>query len=179
MIIFDTETTGLVLPSVVGLELQPYIIDFAAVKVDLNKMKIVDQVEFLCKPPIMLPAIITKITGVKDADLADLDPFSNHYEEVANLFVGEFEVVAHNVAFDTKLLEFELTRMGKQFQFPWPMRRCCTVEATYHLKNRRLKMTELYEIATGKPLGQKHRAMSDVMDLWEIVKWMHKERMPL
>jgi DNA polymerase-3 subunit epsilon len=179
MIIFDTETTGLPKPTVAGLAEQPYIIEFAAIKVDARNMKELDRLTFFCKPPMPLPAIITKITGITDAQLSDQEPFSAHYEELANFFVGEVEGVAHNAPFDFALMEFDLTRAGKQHQFPWPMRRCCTVEATYHIMNRRMKMLELYEYAFKRPLAQTHRAMDDTEALYEIVRWMHKNRMPL
>ena len=175
----DTETTGLPEPTVAGLDKQPYIIEFAAVKVDARDMTIIDRIEFMCKPPIALPAIITKITGIKDSHLDSKEPFSYHFNELANFFVGESEGVAHNAQFDFSLMEFEMMRLGKQHKFPWPIRRLCTVEATHHLKNRRMKMIELYEHATGRPLAQTHRAMDDVDALYEIVCWMHKERMPL
>jgi len=179
MIILDTETTGLPQPTVAGLAAQPYIIEFAAVKVDARNMKELDRITFFCKPPMTLPPVITKITGITDAMLADAEPFAAHYEELANFFVGEVEGVAHNAPFDFALMEFDLTRINKQHQFPWPIRRCCTVEATYHIMNRRMKMIELYEYALKKPLAQTHRAMDDVEALYEIVRWMHKNRMPL
>lgn len=179
MIILDCETTGLPQPTVAGLDKQPYIIEFAAVKVDIRNMKIIDRIEFLCKPPIALEAIITKITGIKDSDLANKEPFGAHYLALAEFFIGESEGVAHNAPFDFALMEFALQRINKQFVFPWPMRRICTVEATHHIKNRRMKMTELYEHAFSKPLAQTHRAMDDVEALYEIVCWMHKNKMPL
>ena len=179
MIIIDTETTGLPQPSVAGLDAQPSIIDFYAMKVDLRDMSIIGEVEFLCKPPNPIDAVITKITGLYNSDLDGLEPFGAHFEEVAQLFVGETEVVAHNCQFDMGLLEFEMARLGKSTLFPWPMRRCCTVEATYHLNNRRMKLTELYQHAVGRPLEQKHRARADVEALWEVVQWMYRERMPL
>lgn len=179
MIILDTETTGLVQPSVAGLAAQPSIIDFYALKVDLRDMSVVGELELLCKPPQPIDAVITKITGLSNADLDGLEPFGAHFDEVAQLFIGESEVVAHNCQFDMSLLEFEMQRIGKGFMFPWPVRRCCTVEATYHILNRRMKLTELYEHALGRPLEQKHRARADVEALWEVVQWMAREGMPL
>jgi DNA polymerase III epsilon subunit-like protein len=180
MIIFDTETTGLPQPTVAGLDAQPHIIEFAAIKIDVRDMSIIGEIEFMCKPPIAkLDPVITKITGITDEKLADKLAFSAHFEELAELFVGESEGTAHNAPFDFTLMEFEMARMNKSTKFPWPIRRCCTVEATHHIKNRRMKMTELYEHALGKPLVQTHRAMDDVMALYEIVCWMHREGMPL
>jgi DNA polymerase III epsilon subunit-like protein len=178
MIVFDTETTGLPQPSVVSLDLQPQIIEYAAVKMD-SKLKVIDKMTFLCKPSIQLPAIITKITGLKDEDLADKPPFSEFYDQLCEFHLGETEMLAHNVDFDRKLLMFDLSRIGKQFNFPWPSRHICTVEATMHFENKRLKLQELYEMATGKPLEQTHRAMDDVEALLEVLRWLKKKKVPL
>jgi DNA polymerase III epsilon subunit-like protein len=179
MLIFDTETTGLVQPTIAGLAAQPHIIEFACIKVDLDDMSIVGQVDFLCKPPIQIPPIITKITGITQSQLDGLDPFSSHFNEIAQLFIGESEGVCHNAQFDFSLLEFEIDRMGKLAKFPWPIRRCCTVEATTHILNHRMKLCDLYQHATGRPMLKAHRAMDDVIALWEVVQWMHAEGMPL
>jgi DNA polymerase III epsilon subunit-like protein len=179
IIILDTETTGLVRPSAVGLALQPRIIEFAAIRLN-KRRKIIDSVEFLCQPGLPLEKIITKITGITDADLEDKEPFSSHVPRLTNFFAGANQIVAHNHQFDRTLTLFELQRLGWTDGFlgcyATPV---CTVEATYHLQNRRLKMTELYEIATGKPLAQKHRAMDDVMALLECVIWCENQGIPL
>lgn len=178
VIIFDTETTGLPKASAAPLNLQPQIIEFAAVKVDKN-LKVKKRIEFLIKPVAPLEPIITKITGLTDKDLADKLEFIDHYPALCDFFLGEKEMLAHNVEFDRRLLEFDLLRIGKQCNFPWPIRHICTVEATFHLENKRLKLVELYEKATGAPLAQTHRAMDDVEALLECVRWCVAEKIPL
>jgi len=179
MIILDTETTGLPKPSAAGLDAQPHIIEFAAVKVDVRNMKIIDRIEFLCKPPIVLPKDVPKWSGITEAMLEGKPSFGSHFEELAQFFLAESEGVAHNAAFDFALMEFEMTRARKMGLFPWPMRRICTVEATHHIKNHRIKLGDLYKMATGKEIQNAHRAMGDVESLYEIVCWMHKKGMPL
>ncbi len=178
MILFDTETTGFPKASAVSLDLQPRIIEFAAIKVDA-KLKIIDQLEFLCNPGIPLEPIITKITGITDEKLKDQKPFGAYYEALCEFFIGESSMLAHNVDFDKTLLKFDLMRLGKECNFPWPWHHICTVEATFHLHNKRLKQQELFEIATGKPANQTHRALDDVMQLYTIVKWIKKQKIPL
>jgi len=173
MIIFDTETTGLVQPSVVPLDQQPRIIEFAAIKTKGND--IVCEIEFKLNPGIKLSPEITKITGLMDKDLENMPCFADKYVEVAKFFLGEDILVAHNCSFDVALLSFALQRIGKGCQFPWPYRHICTVEATHHIKNRRMKLTEVYEHYFGVSLAQKHRAMDDVKDLWEVVKKLKLE----
>ena len=174
MIIFDTETTGLVQPATVPLTQQPQIIEFAAIKVD-SKLKVIDRLEFKCNPGRPLPEIITKITGITDADLKNEKPFSHYYMDVANLFLGERAALAHNFPFDRDLLTFELRRINKGRNFPWPIQHICTVELTRHITGKFMKLTALYEHAFGKKLDQKHRAMDDVEDLLEVCKWLKKQ----
>ena len=61
-IIFDTETTGLLLPSSAPLEKQPRIIELGALKVDANG--VLDELNQLLDPEQTITAEITKITGI-------------------------------------------------------------------------------------------------------------------
>ena len=177
MIVFDTETTGLPKPSSVPLEEQPKIIEFAAIKLDNKTLKETDRVEFLLNPEEKLDPVITKITGLKDEDLIGQPLFVEQYPLLADFFLGEREMVAHYVAFDRSLLEFDLRRIDKLMQFPWPIKHTCTVEASYPLKNFRLKLTQLHEIVTGSPHKEAHRAMADVEALATCVRWLRKKGM--
>lgn len=177
MIIFDTETTGLPKSELVPLDEQPKIIEFAAVKLDDKTLKQVDSIEFLVNPQEKLDPVITKITGLKDSDLVDADPFIAHYPSLAEFFLGQRTMAAHNLAFDRSLLSFDLQRIDKLLQFPWPLQHICTVEASMPLKNYRLKLGLLHEIAAGAPHKEAHRAMADVEALATCVRWMRKKRM--
>lgn len=177
MIVFDNETTGLSKPIACPLNEQPQIIEFAAIKLDDKSLKERGRMTFLCNPGIPLPAEITKITGLKDKDLADKPPFVNFYPSMADFYLGERFLVAHNLDFDRSMLTFELQRIDKLTQFPWPPKHICTVEKSYYIKNKRLKQTDLYEIAMGKGKTYKaHRAMDDVEALCDIIRWLRKEK---
>lgn len=175
MILIDCETTGLVQPGAVPITQQPHIIEFAALALDDDSLEEKGHVHFLCKPPIALPEIITKITGLKDEDLAKQPPFVANYQALVDLVFGERTIVAHNLPFDRSLLSFELARLDKLTQFPWPYQHRCTVELTLHFKGHRLKQEALYEMATGHPAEQTHRALDDVRQLAEVVRWLRKE----
>lgn len=175
MILFDTETTGLVEPMATPLSKQPHIIEFAAIRLDdrtLEEDDPEDYVHFLCKPPIPLPEIITKITGLTDKDLAGEKPFAAYYPDLCQFFFGEEKICAHNLPFDRSLLTFELMRMDRLTQFPWPYKHICTVDCSLSIKGRRMKQEELYLMATGKPADQTHRALDDVRQLAEVVRWL-------
>lgn len=175
MIVYDTETTGLPKPMGVPLNEQPQIIEFAAIKLDDKTLKEKDRIEFLIQPGVPLPPEIVKITGIQDVDLKDAKPFIHHLKTVVDFFLGERSMVAHNLGFDKALLKFELLRLDKEFAFPWPPDQWCTVEASYGIKNRRLHLSELHELATGKPHKGAHRAINDVEALCTCIRWLRKE----
>jgi len=186
VIVFDTETTGLVEPYASPLEKQPYIIEFAAIKLKNNKpYKEIDRIEFLVQPPLPLPEIITKITGLTDLDLETAFPFPHHYTSLVNFFLGETHLIAHNVKFDTDLLRFALIRIDKLIQFPWPSNHHCTVNLNMDILGHRIKQDQLFDHVTGGKGGSRaaagvHRAMADVEDLVTIVHWMLSEgRFPI
>lgn len=168
IIIFDTETTGLLLPEGAPLENQPKIIELAAIKIDEDGNE-VDRLEMLINPIIPLPAIITKITGIKDEDLVSKPTFDFYVGELIEFFTGVHTVIAHNVSFDMGMLINDLKRATALDQFPLPQRRICTVEATHHLFNKRLNLTKAYRHYTGKDPAETHRAMGDVLTLKELV----------
>jgi DNA polymerase III epsilon subunit-like protein len=177
MILMDCETTGLVQPLATPLSQQPHIIEFAAIRLDDSTLEEIEgkHIHFLCKPPIPLPEIITKITGLTDRDLEGKPPFVKHYRDLCEFFFGEHTVVAHNLSFDRSLLQFELMRLDRLTQFPWPYNHQCTVERTLAIKGHRLKQEELYLMATGHPAEQTHRALDDVRQLAEVVRWLRQK----
>ena len=178
MIIFDTETTGLPAPSATPLDKQPHIIEFAAVKLDDKTLVQKGELEFMSNPGMSLSDQIVKITGITDAMLKDKPPFGSFIPKLQDFFLGETVLVAHSCEFDCTLLEIALKRFGKAFMFPWPKQRLCTVELTTHIKGHRLKLADLYELATkGGKFKDAHRAINDVKALAECVRWMRKGKM--
>lgn len=169
MIILDTETTGLLKPAVLDASQQPKIIEFAAKKIDDVTGELINQIEFLCNPGQPLESIITKITGLTDADLAGQPPFAHYVPQLAEFFRGERCMVAHNMPFDKGLVYWELVRLDLVTSFPWPTQQLCTVQLHIEEFGRRPKLTELYESRMGRKLAQKHRAMADVDALLEII----------
>lgn len=171
MIVFDTETTGLLLPSHVPLNKQPKIIEFAAIKLD-DDMNEIDELEFLVNPEESLDDDIIRITGLTDNDLIGEPTFPNFYETLVAFFLGESDLTAHNVTFDARMLSCELSRIDKRLKFPWPPNHICTVEASYGINNHRLKLMDLHEHLFGEPFKEAHRAMNDVRALVRCVKEM-------
>jgi DNA polymerase-3 subunit epsilon len=175
MILFDTETTGLPKPMSVPLDQQPRICEIAILVLNDETLEEVANYESFIKPGIPMPPDASKINGITDAMLKDAPTFARALPFIEDLFLGQRAAAAHNCGFDMGLLELELRRLGREFLFPWPSRRLCTVELTMDIRNRRMKQEELYQHYFNRPAHQTHRAMGDVRQLLDIVREMRKE----
>lgn len=166
---FDTETTGLTLHPDAEVRKQPKMIEFGGILVNLHDGSIDEEFQLLINPCEPLEPIITKITGLTDADLKDAPTFLSALPQLRRPFAAARSVVAHNLPFDKAIVHGELARCGIQ-QFPWPEREFCTVGLYREHWGRNPKMQELYEMVMGKPLAQTHRALDDVRALVEIAQ---------
>jgi DNA polymerase III epsilon subunit-like protein len=83
IIALDCETTGLLAPNASPIEMQPHIIELCAMKLNSNEKFVIR-----IKPPIPLPDIITKITGIRDRDLVDCPSFIEILDDLSSFFVG-------------------------------------------------------------------------------------------
>jgi len=172
MLVFDTETTGLLKPEIADLAAQPKIIEIGMVKLD-HKYKELGRFDMLLYPGEPIDEEVHKrITGLTNADLEGKPTFLEILPQLAEFMLGERRIVCHNSPFDMGMLRVELERCGAQYAFPWPPEQLCTVQLTKHIKGHRLKLTDLYELKIGKPLKQEHRAMADVKALVAIIKKM-------
>jgi len=175
MLAFDTETTGLLKPDACELYLQPKITEIYIAKFDKD-FDIVDEFETFLNVGAPLPELITKITGITDEMLANAPVFPDIYDDLCDFVLGEDKIFAHNCSFDIGMVKNELKRIGKQFNFPWPKNQVCTVVESHPIKNKRLKLSQLYEIATGKSeIVGAHRAKTDVMAMIECIKFLKEE----
>ncbi len=175
MIVFDTETTGLVKPLAYPIDQQPHIIEFAAIKLNDETLEEVSRLEFLVKPPegIKLDKDVMEITKLTDDVLANEKSFINYYPQLVDFFIGERTMVGQNLAFDRNMMFFELKRLSLGLKFPWCPVHICTVERSFELKGYRMKLSELHELATGKPHDHNaHRAMADVEATVSCVKFL-------
>ncbi len=174
MIAFDTETTGLLKPDEVELHLQPQIIEIYLCKFDWSG-KILSEFETYIKPTLPIPDIVTQITGITDQDVRKAPTFTEIYDELCDFVRGEKSIFAHNCSFDIGVLACELRRRDWEYKFPWPSTQICTVEASYPIKNKRMKLGDLYEMLTGKQIKNAHRAKSDVLAMVEIIVSLKQE----
>jgi DNA polymerase III epsilon subunit-like protein len=154
------------------LENQPYIIEAFILRVDDSGQE-EEHFHSFVKPPKPLPERITKITGITEVQLADAPTFVEIYRPLVNIFFGAHTMVAHNLPFDLGVLVNELKRIDKEHKFPYPPIHFCTVANSINVRGQRLKLQELYQIATGRDaIENAHRAEADVMALLECYLWL-------
>lgn len=180
MIVYDTETTDLTGAYGLDLDLQPQIIDYCGLKVDMDTFEVVEELEQLIRPKDPISSEITEITGITNEDLKDKPSFAEFQSKLSDFHLGVSCLVGHNLMFDLRLVQYELQRMKKEFSFPWPPKQVCTVEETEHLKGRRLKLIDLHIELTGNSFEGAHRARSDseatlrcVKALASLNQWPH------
>lgn len=166
--IFDTETTGLILPSHMPIERQPRIIEFAGVHLDTITWEITREFSYLYDPCVPLSQKITKITGLKDSDLVGKPLFG--CDEIIDFFEGADRAVAHNFSFDYGMLEIEFKIAGRELKIPALEAPICTVEKTEHITGSRLTLTKLHAYLFGDDFKGAHRALVDVKALARIVQ---------
>lgn len=171
MIIYDTETTGLVKHPNAPLTKQPRIIEFGAIALSLVDGRATKRFKQLINPGEPITDEITKITGITNDDVKDAPSFADAWPRILKFIKPATMMLAHNEPFDHALLDYELTRASKAFAWPETF---CTIGLYRERWGRDMKLTELYANIVGKELDQKHRALSDVEALVEIVQ---KERL--
>ena len=163
---FDTETTGLVKHPNAPLAKQPRMIEFGAAVVDA-KGKVTKKFKQLVNPGEPLTDEITKITGISNDDLKGQPTFEKAWPKIFAFIKPAKMMLAHNEPFDRAIVDYELKRASKKFVWPTSF---CTISLYRAQWGRDMRLTELYENIIGKPLDQKHRALSDVEALVEIVQ---------
>lgn len=184
-ILFDTETTGLLKPKASPLSGQPSIIEFYGLKVlegvvdGERTFEVIGEFDELFKPPHLVSAEITRITGIDNNMLENKRSFASVYPELIEFFHGSHRMVAHNMSFDRQMLANELMRVDKQFHFPWPPSHVCTVEKTIAVEQRRLNLQKLHNHLFGTDFQGAHRAKNDVLPLYRCYKELVKREMIL
>jgi len=160
IIIYDTETTGLLAPMAASIDYQPYLVELYCIKFDMN-MERLDSLHVRCKPPISIPPDATKIHGITDADVSECRSFAYYLSSIAELFTGCRIMVGHNENFDKMIIYYELLRIGKQLNFPWAMHSICTAEWSRVTLGIRMTLTDLHTYLFGEGFTGAHSASVD------------------
>ena len=173
LLVFDTETTGLVANHTVRMAKQPEIIEFAAVMINPGSGEVVEEFETLIRPKYPLEERIIKITGLTDDALRAAPWFSQMANKIQTMIEDSNAIVAHNASFDCEMLDLEFERLKQTVE--WPLK-ICTVEQTVHIKGHRMTLGMLHAHLFGLQHVDAHRAMADVKALARcVVEMMRKE----
>jgi DNA polymerase III epsilon subunit-like protein len=168
VILFDTETTGLSIHSLLPPAMTSRIIEFYGCLIDDEiGPEPIAELDFICDPEMPIEPIITKITGLTNADLKGRPKLKERLPEVQGLFKMAPRIVAHNIQYDYTILEHEVKRLRAE-PLVWPLRKTCTVAGTEHLKGHRLKLIDLHRELFGEGFPEAHRAKNDVTALARI-----------
>lgn len=162
-LIFDTETTGLLQSKAHPINKQPQIIEFYGAIYGKSEKKPLEELELLIDPGQAIPPIITKITGLKNADVKGKGRFKEHAQRIGKFIQSADIIVAHNLAFDIGMLDVEFARLDVKFDYP--KTKICTVDQTIHVKGHRLNLTKLHEYLFDEGFPVAHRAKVDVQAL--------------
>ncbi len=119
--VVDVETTG-------RNARQGRIAEVACVIIE--RSRITETFTSLVNPGEPIPPLITALTGISDALVADAPPFRAIAPELRR-WLGNAVVVAHNASFDRRFLTAELTRADESFV--WTAPTLCTVQLSRRL----------------------------------------------
>ena len=164
--IIDLETTGLLKHPRANPALQPRCIEFGAIVIDEHGKQL-ETMSLLINPKQRLEAIITKITGITNDALKDQPVFADVADDISTLIGGCDVVIAHNLPFDSGVLDLEYDRIHRPII--WPATMMCTVQENVPVYGYRIKLKDLYRDVTGQAYQQTHRALDDCRLLAEIV----------
>jgi DNA polymerase III subunit epsilon len=151
----DIETTG-------GSHFTSRVLEVGVVRVEGSR--VVATYQTLLRPDEPVPAFITGLTGITDADVAGAPRFAQVAPELAEVLEGAV-FVAHNVRFDYSFLKMEFERLGVPFRPPL----LCTVRLSRKLfpQFRTHKLADL--IGRHRLVAPvRHRAFDDADCLWQF-----------
>jgi ATP-dependent DNA helicase DinG len=166
-ILLDFETTGLEPESC-------EIIEIGAIRVE--GLREVARYHTLVKPAAAIPAIITEITGITNAEVENAPAFEAVTEAFAE-FLGDLPIVAHNSKIEQGFLDHHLS--------PLIGGRVYTVHNSIDPMALLLPESHSHSMETlrnwaGVDLEDAHRADKDCLDLLKILQyshaWMLRER---
>ena len=180
IIVFDTETTGLLAVSAADIQHQPYLIELVALKLSQNPeggFDLVDKLHVRCKPSIRIPDDAIKVHRITNEMVAECGPFSSVYLDIAEFFVGCNVIVGHNALYDKMVLYYELLRIGKQLSFPWSIRTIDTAEISGQYYGHRKNLQDLYIELFGTGFSEAHSANADCVSTMECFVEMRKREM--
>ena len=118
---------------------------------------------------------ITRITGIDNALVANAPTFKQIAKKVSKFCNGVDVLMGQNIMFDFMTLLHNFERIGKSKKMPVFPHKICTIEMAYPIKNKRMTLPALFELATGKELVGGHRADVDAIATLACYEWLLEE----
>jgi DNA polymerase III subunit epsilon len=155
--ILDIETTG-------GKFNEEGITEIAIYKFDGHE--VVDQFISLVNPEIPIQEFVVKLTGINNKMLRNAPKFFEVAKRIIEI-TSDCVLVAHNAAFDNRILKTEFNRLG----FNFDRNTLCTVE----LSKKLIENESSYSLgkltkSLGIPMSDRHRASGDALATIQLFK---------
>ena len=162
-VVVDVETTG-------GRGDGHRVTEIGAVKV--RDGKIFDRFQTLLNPQRLIPANITRLTGISPAMVTDAPYFSDIADEFRE-FMSDAIFVAHNVDFDYGFISREFRRIGRSFRYP-KLCTCASMRKLYpgYRSYSLAALCQNFDIE----LKQHHRALCDAEAAAELLLLINEKR---
>jgi len=157
LVIFDLETTGL---SVVNDK----IVELAYIKHWPDGR--IEQADLLFNPGRPIPAAVTEIHGITDAQVKDAPLFAIKAIELAEVFKDSYYSGFNIVRFDLPLLRQEFSQVGQEFRFK--PEDIIDAKLVYHYMEKR-DLSAAYRFYCDKEHKDAHNALADVSVTGEII----------
>ena len=158
LVCLDIESTG------VWVE-QDKIIEIALIKYNPDGSK--QTYHKRINPGMNIPEVVTKLTGISNADVASAPYFKQVAREVLEFIGTSVEFAGYNVErFDLPLLERELSEAGLKFE--WKERKVYDAQKVFHLNEKR-DLSAAYKFYCEKDLVGAHSALADTEAVLEIL----------
>lgn len=181
IVFFDTETTGLDADT-------DRIIELAAVRIEqteLGELRIVSSADLFIKLPDgqKIPEKVSKLTGITDETLeaegvTEARAAAIFGEMIGKTYKGRSLLVAHNAQFDLLFIQAMAERLSPVLKVE--LKRADYLDTLTVYKDRRAYPHKLANAIVAYKLEDKvknsHRAIDDVLALFEVCRAMENER---
>jgi DNA polymerase III epsilon subunit-like protein len=171
VVLFDTETTGLVANRTLALGKQPAVVEFYGCRADLETGEVLYEYGTLIHTDRPMQRKARGTHHITDAELSTAPPFKQVADTIRTVLTSAPVIIGHNLTFDQEMIELEFQRMNAPPpRWPQPI---CTVEQTIHLKGHRLQLHELYTLLFNDKFVA-HRAKADCLAVLRCACELHK-----
>lgn len=155
---FDLETTGINIS-------KDRIVEISILKVHPDGKE--DTKTWLVNPEMPIPAEVTEIHGISDADVADKPTFKDLSKDIHNMIKDSDLGGFNSNRFDIPLLAEELLRSG--IDFDMKNRQSVDVQTIFHKMEQRT-LVAAYKFYCDKTLEGAHSAEADTKATYEVLK---------